>query len=91
MTTFIFSITEQPRKHNNVYATIYRLKHNNPEYIGRFEFSTASMRGYKHEVFNYLMDNGYIPKKYYTSSRCEWRGDGYFFGEVEKFYNIYEI
>lgn len=92
MTTFVFSeIKYHNRTRNNREAKIYRLKHNKPILIGYHEYSTASTRGGVHEVFNYLMENGYIPKKYYTSSRCDWCGDGYFFGEVEKHYNIIEI
>ena len=92
MKTFIYKETRYPnRTRNNREVTVYKLRNNTPEYIGFFAYSTASTRGAKHEVFNYLMNNGYIPKKYYKSSECGWMGAGYFFGEVTEHYNIFEI
>jgi hypothetical protein len=71
--------------------TIYKIKDNTPVYVGAVEYSTGSTRGAVHEAFNYLMEQGYIPKKYYKSSECGWMGAGYFFGEVTKHYNIMEV
>ena len=89
MTTYIYKETRlHSRKCYNREITIYRIKNNIPVYIGYCEYCSGSTRGAKHEAFNYLMDNGYIPKKYYKSSECGWRGPGYFAGEVEKHYNI---
>jgi hypothetical protein len=92
MKTFIYKETKHNnRTRNNRELTIYHIKNNMPVYIGNYEYSTGSTRGAKHEVFNYLMDNGYIPKKYYKSSECDWMGPGYFYGNVEKYYSITEI
>ncbi len=92
MKTFIYKVTTYPnRTRNNRELTIYRVKENIPIYIGSHFFSIGSSRGDQHEVFNYLMENGYIPKKYYNSSKCSWRGGGYFAGEVENFYRIIEV
>ena len=92
MKTFIYKeIAHHNRTRNNIEVTVYRIKDNTPHYIGHFSYSTGATRGAQHEVFNYLMDNGYIPKKYYNSSVCAWRGAGYFVGEVEKNYSIIGI
>lgn len=92
MKTFIYKETaHHNRTRNNRTITVYALKNNRPQYIGTFDYSTGSTRGGQHEVFNFLMDNGYIPKKYYTSSECAWMGAGYFFGKVTEYYNIIEI
>ena len=92
MITFIYKETARHnRKRFNRELIIYRIKNNKPEYIGYTEFSTGSTRGAQHEAFNYLMDNGYIPKKYYNSSCDPWTGPGYFYGDVTKYYNIMEV
>ena len=92
MKTFIYKeVAFHNRTRNNREVTVYQIKQNKPLYIGFFSYSTASTRGAQHEVFNYLMNNGYIPKKYYKSSECAWRGAGYFFGEVENHYSIIRI
>jgi hypothetical protein len=92
MKTFIYKEIKHPNKtRNNRELTIYKMNNNAPVYIGTVEFSTGSTRGAIHEAFNYLMNNGYIPKKYYYSSECDWMGAGYFFGDVTKIYRIIEI
>ena len=92
MKTFIYKeVKHHNRKRNNRELTIYKIENNIPNYIGAVEYSTASTRGATHEVFNFLMNNGYIPKKYYKSSECDWMGAGYFFGKVTNFYNIMEV
>ena len=92
MKRFIYTETKhQKRIRNNRELTIYQIKNNMPKYIGSLEYSTGSTRGAQHETFNFLMDNGYIPKKYYNSSKCDFMGAGYFFGDVTKLYNIIEI
>ena len=92
MKTFIYKETaHHNRRRNNRTVEVYKISNNTPEYIGRFDYSTASTRGGQHEVFNFLMGKGYIPKKYYKSSECTWRGAGYFYGEVENFYRIISI
>ena len=92
MKTFIYKETKHHnRTKNNRELTIYQIKNNIPIYIGTYEYSAGSTRGGKHEVFNYLMDQQHIPKKYYNSSKCDWMGPGYFSGDVEKYYNIVEV
>lgn len=87
MKRYIF--TEKNNK-GRVSGNVFRIKDNNIIWITSFEYSTASCRGGKHEAFNALMDCGEIPRKWYTSSRTEWSGDGYFYGEVTKHYDIVE-
>lgn len=72
-------------------AQIYTLKRGQIVYCCAANWHTSAMRGAKHEVFQSLMANGFIPKKYEKSSVCEWRGAGYFAGEVEKHYSIEEL
>lgn len=71
---------------------IYQLKNSELVYCCRARFSTGSTQGSIAEAFQSLMENGYIPKKYYKSSgntgAC---GDGYFYGEVCKYYDIKEL
>lgn len=95
MKYYAFTIFDS--KVNRVYggclqrAKIYRIKKNKLVYIGKAEWQTASYRGAISEVFLKLISLGEIPKKYYHSSVCEWRGPGYFAGEVTEKYNIEEI
>ena len=89
MKRYIFTQT-RPDKKGNVTGNIFRVKDNDIFYITDFSFRLGSCRGAKHEAFNALMDCGEIPRKWYTSSRSEWSGDGYFYGEVEKHYDIKE-
>lgn len=95
MKNYIFNIYDS--KVNRIYggylqhAKIYRLKKNVPYLIGTVEWQTASYRGAVSEVFNKLMELGEIPKKFYNSSISEWRGRGYFAGEVTEKYDIREL
>lgn len=92
MKIFIYKeIAHHNRKTNNRECTIYRIKNNRPQYVGTVKYCTASTQGAKAEVFQYLMEKGYIPKKYYNSSKCDFMGAGYFFGEVTKIYDIIEV
>jgi hypothetical protein len=92
MKTFIYKeVAHHNRRYNNRELTIYRLKNNKIEYVGTTSYTTGSTRGAIHEAFNYLMNSGYIPKKYYNSSKSSWMGAGYFFGEVRKNYDIVEV
>ena len=95
MKHYIFNIYDS--KVNRIYggclqrAKIYRLKKNVPYYIGKAEWQTASYKGAVSEVFGKLIELGEIPKKYYNSPVCEWRGRGYFAGDVTEKYNITEV
>ena len=95
MKRFYYIITET--KINRVYggakqkANIYTINTGKIVYCCSAEWSTSAFRGAKHEVFQSLMSNGFIPKKYEKSSVCEWRGAGYFEGEVCKKYEINEL
>ncbi len=77
--------------YNIIEEKIYRIKNNKLHFIGTTEYNTASCRGAVHECFQKLMEIGEIPKKYEKSSICEWRGSGYFYGEVTEKYSIQEI
>ena len=92
MKIFIYKeIAHHSKKRNNRECTIYKIKNSRPEYVGTVYYSTGSTQGAKAEVFQYLMENGHIPKKYYNSSKSDSIGAGYFFGEVTKLYDIIEV
>lgn len=42
-------------------------------------------------IFNRLIELGFIPRKWYQSSVCEWSGPGYFAGPVTEHYSIKEL
>lgn len=75
----------------NVKSLLFRIHKGKLEKIGACNWCTASYRGEESEVFQALMNLGYIPKKYEKSSVCEWRGAGYFDGVVREKYEINEI
>lgn len=64
-------------------VSIYRLsKDGHPILLDRITYQTGSTPGAKQEVFNYLVDNKYIPQKY--------KGDMYDTGAY-KIYNVFEM
>lgn len=75
----------------NVTASIYTAKKGEIAKVGVCHWCTSAYMGEESEVFQALMELGYIPKKYEKSSVCEWRGAGYFAGEVCNHYNIKEL
>lgn len=91
MKTFIFK-AEYQKGYNNRICRVYRIKRNNPIYLGSHSFCTASCRGNRSEVFNALIEWGYIPKGLFTASVSSWSGAGYYCPKVEeKGYKIIEI
>ena len=88
MKRYIFT---EKNNRGKITGNIFRIKDNDIFFVTSYEASTASRRGGKHDAFNALMDCGEIPKKWYTSSKCAWMGEGYFYGEVEKHYDIKEV
>ena len=91
MKRYIFT---EKNNRGKITGNIFRIKDNDIFFITRYEASTASRRGGKHDAFNALMDCGEIPRKYEKSSAKAgdgWMGEGYFYGEVEKHYDIKEI
>ena len=94
MKKFYFIITEsKARKYGglNQKAQIYTIKKGALKYCCAADWCTAAYRGAIHEVFQSLMANGFISKKYEKSSACAWRGGGYFEGEVRNKYSIEEM
>lgn len=89
MKKYVFTIKE--RKNNLWKGIIYRISNNNLNYITDFSFSLGCCRGTVSEAFQALMECGEIPRKWENSSLCDWRGRGYFDGEVTKHYSITEI
>lgn len=69
-------------------AQIYTIKKGVLVRCGAATWHTSSTCGEKSEVFQKLMELGYIPKKYEKSSVCAWRGAGYFAGSVCEKYSI---
>ena len=91
MKTFFFYGQYQKGQLNRV-CTIYQVKRNTPVYVGKVQFSTASTPGDRSEVFQKLIELGYIPKKMYNLSKCSWSGAGYYCKEVEeRGYKIFEL
>jgi hypothetical protein len=92
MKTYVFTIHPQKSKNLNRFARVYRLKNNNPVYLGFCEWSTSSCRGSSSEVFNFLIGIGELPKSLFKCSLCDWRGSAYYCREVEeKGYKIISI
>ncbi len=95
MKRFYFVITET--KPTRTYggarqkAQIYTIKKGRLVYCCGADWHTSAMRGPVHEVFQSLMANKFIPKKYEKSSVCAWRGAGYFAGPVCEKYSIEEM
>lgn len=88
MKTFVYTEERRPnRVRNNRVLRIYRIINNAPKFLGSLEYTTGSTPGSDSEVFQWLINNGYVPKKYYNLSRSESRGDwcgaGYYCPEVE--------
>ena len=80
MKTFIY--TERNNKNSTVEVSVYQIKRNNPELIGKLTYTKGSTLGADSEVLNYLIENKYIPKSYYNLSENEWRGAGYYCNKV---------
>ena len=91
MKNFCFYVRKATKRGMDYTAVIYRIVKNKPEYVGTTSWNTASYRGEVHEVYNALINFGYIPKKYYNSSVNAWRGAGYYAGIVIDKYNIQEL
>ena len=94
MKNFYYKKDKQTRRYYgglNVTASIYKVKNGLIVKVGTCKWCTASYRGEVSEVFQALMALGEIPKKWEKSSVCEWRGAGYFAGEVCNHYTIQEL
>lgn len=91
MKHFCFYVQKASKRGYTHTALIYKIVNNKPEYIGTTSWNTASYRGNIHEVYNKLINLGYIPCKYYNSSVNEWRGAGYYGGDVVNKYKITEL
>ena len=76
MKTFIFATNI----HREI--SIYQIKRNKPYFIGTIG-SHEHSHGNISDVFNYLIDNKYIPKSYFNLSKNNWRGAGYYCPEIE--------
>ena len=80
MKTFIATITYKNASYcQNATVNIYRVKKNNPVYLGTTSFNTGSTKGNESEVFTWLANNGEISKKVYNE--C---GGYYRWHEAEK-------
>ena len=62
----------------NITLKIYSNIKNNLQYIGTIKYCTASTRWADSEVYNFLIDNKYIPKKAYKYSESPCSGGGYY-------------
>jgi hypothetical protein len=81
MKKFYFTTETKNKKYSQEKTgAIYQLKNNDLVFCCNYEYNTGSCRGDKSEVFNTLLENNFIPKKY--------TGDKYFFCEVTKKYSI---
>lgn len=75
----------------NAKARVFGLSKNGLKYLLTCEWCTSSSSGERSEVFRALIENKYIPKKWYKSSLTEWSGAGYYYGPVTKKYLIEEL
>jgi len=94
MKVFYYKKDKQTRRYYgglNVKASIYTAKKGEIIKVGTCNWCTSSFPGEESAVFQALMSLGQIPKKYEKSSVCEWRGAGYFAGEVCNHYQIKEL
>lgn len=65
MKTFIFTEERFPnRMRNNRRLRVYRIVKNTPDYLGWFDYTTG-MGSSQTMAFQWLIENGFIPKKYY--------------------------
>lgn len=87
----VFIAVEKETVRKKTRIEVYQWKNKEPEYIGYFKININSTKGAKHEALCWLIENKYIPKKYYDSSCTEWRASGYYYGEVTNKYKIYVI
>ena len=69
-------------------AKVYTIKKGSLVFCCVASWHTASYMGERHEVFQELMKQGFIPKKYQKSSIAPWRSGGYFDGVVCEKYSI---
>lgn len=92
MRRFYFTDEHKDKKGNHV-CRIYKIINNRLVCIDYCTYCIHSTRGAEAEVFHRLMEIGEIPKKYSKSSEKlgDWIGDGYFAGEVTKYYDIKQI
>lgn len=72
-------------------AQIYTVKRGQIVHCGATTWKTATFMGAKSEIFNFLMNRGYIPKKYAKSSESPYCAGGYFQGAVCDKYSIEEM
>lgn len=87
-----FFTTTNNKKRTETSGIIYRLKNNDLHFVTNFSFRPAACRGAKSEAFSALISCGEIPKKWLNSSKDENAGgEGYFFGDVTKYYSIREL
>jgi len=85
MKTFIFSTySMMPSKDHYKVCAIYRMKNNHPYLLGTVDIPIYS-KGDISVVFKWLIDNKYIPKKYYNLSKAEYMSGGYYDDRIVKF------
>ena len=84
-------VFDPPKKRGRMNGRVFRVKNDLLVYVTDFSYSTGCCKGATSEVYNALMECGEIPKKWYRSSECEWRGPGYYGGEVCAHYDIQGI
>ena len=74
-----------------VKASVYTAKGGKIFKVCDCSWHTSSFPGEESAVFQALMECGQISKKWNESSCCEWRGCGYFAGDVCKHFSILEL
>lgn len=72
-------------------AKIFKLEKGNLVFCCRATWNNSYYMGKDSEVFQKLMQEGFIPKKWQKSSESPWSAGGYFAGDVEKYYSINEL
>lgn len=81
MKHFFFTIND--RRGSYTTLKIFQIKKNTAHFRGYVKVNELSTKGYRSEVFNWLINNKYIPKSYFKLSSCAWSGEGYYCKKVE--------
>lgn len=79
------------RKRDNRTGKVYTIRNGKLKYCCDYKYSTGSCRGAISEVFQALMANGYIPKKWETSSKTDWSDSGYFSEKLQSIMKLYRL
>jgi len=76
METYIYTVKKG--RTDSVVTSVYRVKRNEPEYIGEIKYQTGSYKGHSSEVLRFLFCKKLTTDIAYNASNNSWRGFGYY-------------